>query len=91
MNTFQSIDVSYLHSNRTVETILLKNSRSEKTLYVYNYEGWHFRIFESIGDVLSFFNEEFVPTLSFENEKELETYLTNVDLETAFSTKANLN
>jgi hypothetical protein len=41
--------------------------------------------------VLSFFNEEFESTLSFENEKELETYLTNVDLETAFSSKANLN
>jgi hypothetical protein len=91
MNTFQAIDISYLRSNRTVETILLRNPRSEKTIYVYNYEGWHFRIFESIGDVLSFFNEEFESTLSFENEKELETYLTNVDLETAFSSKANLN
>lgn len=91
MNTFQTIDISYLRSNRTVETILLKNHRSEKTLYVYNYEDWHFRVFESIGNILDFFNEGFEPTLSFENEKELEAYLTNVDLGTAFSKKANMN
>lgn len=91
MNTFQSIDVSYLRPNRTIETILLKNSKLEKTLYVFNYEGWHFRVFESIDNILSFFDEEFEPTFSFESEKELEVYLTNVDLERVFSTKAILN
>ncbi|MEI7504984.1 MAG: hypothetical protein WCJ61_17050 [Paludibacter sp.] len=80
MNTFHAIDVSYIRPSRTIETIFLKNSTLERILYVYNFEGWHFRVFDSIGDILSFFDDKFEPTICFENDKELDDYLGSIDL-----------
>jgi hypothetical protein len=80
MNTFQAIDVSYLRPNRTIETILLKNSTFERILYVYNFEGTHFRVFESISDILKFFVDKLEPSISFDNEIQLEDYLGYIDL-----------
>ena len=51
MNNINQIQVDYLRSNRTIETILLTDmikSKIHKVVYVYNYEGYHFRIFENI-------------------------------------------
>ena len=82
MNTFQSIDISYLRANRTIETILLKNGTTEKVLYTYNFEGTHYRVFENIGDILHFFEDKFDPKVSFDNETDLDNYLNCMDLET---------
>ena len=80
MNTFHAIDVSYIRPSRTIETILLKNATLEKMLYVYNFEGWYFRVFDSIGNLLGFFDGKFEPQNSFECEEELNNYLGNIDL-----------
>ncbi len=47
MNSFTAVDVFYLRSNRTIETILLRNKRMQKMLFVYNYQGLTYRIFET--------------------------------------------
>jgi len=54
MNDFQAIDVKYLRPSRTIETILLENETYRKVLYVYNYEGWHFQVFDTILDIINF-------------------------------------
>lgn len=59
MNSVKQIDVSYLRSNRTVETILLtdlSNNSRQKIVYVYNYEGYHYRVFDSLIELTKFLN-----------------------------------
>lgn len=80
MNNYSQIEVSYLRPSRTVETILLENSSKKRIVYVYNYEGWHFRVFNNIIEILDFFDDKFEPEISFEDEEELEKYLENLDL-----------
>ena len=83
MNTFQAINVEYLRPSRTIETILLENENYKKVLYVYNYEGWHFRVFNTMLDVIHFYDDKFEPEVEFEDENELDRYLANYDLEKA--------
>ena len=80
MNNVAYIELDYLRSSRTVETILLENSSKKIIVYVYNYEGWHFRFFNNIIQVLYFFDDKFEPEVSFEDEEELGKYLENLDL-----------
>jgi hypothetical protein len=80
MNNVPYIEVDYLRPSRTVETILLENSSKKRIVYVYNYEGWHFRVFNNIIQVLDFFDDKFEPEISFEDEQELGKYLENLDV-----------
>jgi hypothetical protein len=80
MNNVAYIEVDYLRPSRTVETILLENLSKKRIVYVYNYEGWHFRVFNNIIKVLDFFDDKFEPEISFEDEEELGKYLENLDL-----------
>jgi hypothetical protein len=81
MNTYTSTDISYLRPSRTLETILLENRSEKKVIYVYNYEGVHFRVFNYITDILLFFKDEFEPEISFETEEALDIYLRSLNLE----------
>jgi hypothetical protein len=80
MNNYSQIEISYLRPSRTVETILLENSSKKRIVYVYNYEGWHFRVFNNVIQVLDFFDDKFEPEISFEDEEELGKYFENLDL-----------
>lgn len=59
MNKLECIQVDYINfASRTLETILLTNEKKQqKILYLYNYEGVHFRIFENIVEVSFFLND----------------------------------
>jgi hypothetical protein len=80
MNTFQAVSVSYILPSKTLETILLKDGIKERVLYVYNFEGWHFRVFKSLLEIIDFFDEKFESVLSFESDDELDEFLLNLDL-----------
>ena len=80
MNTFRTLDLNYLQPSKTLETILVKNGSKERVLYVYNYEGWHFRVFISLQEIFNFFEDEFEPLISFESEAKLDNFLLNFDL-----------
>lgn len=81
MNTYYTIGISYLRPSRTIETVLLKNTIHEKVLYIYNYEGWHYRVFNNMKDIINFFDDKFEPEISFENDDELDNYLENLNLD----------
>ena len=88
MNNYIAIDVTYIRPSITIETVLLKNEDKERILYIYNYEGWHFRIFNSITDIMDFFDDKFEPKISFECEKKLDKYLESIILNnTVFTSK----
>lgn len=48
MNNFNVIQTEYLRSDKTIETILITDKKYSKLIYVYNYEGLHFRVFNEI-------------------------------------------
>jgi hypothetical protein len=80
MNSFKIISTDYLRSSRTIETVLISNSTTEKKIWIYNYEGWFFRVFENLLDMMKFFDNTFEPKICFENEIELDKYLETVQL-----------
>ncbi len=80
MNTYRAIDVFYLRPSRTIETILVSKGNIEKIFFVYNYEGWFFRVFENVLDLMNFFDDLFEPEVYFEVETELDNYLESTEI-----------
>ena len=80
MNSIKTIDTEYLRSDRTIDTILVKQGVLSKTLWVYNFEGIHFRVFERFLDVYYFLNYSFEAKYQFNSEKEIDDFLLNFHL-----------
>ena len=80
MNTITQTDVNYLRPNRTMETLLIENSDTIKTVFIYNYEGVHFRVFENQKEAGKFINcDSNAKTITeFIDENELDSYLQKV-------------
>ena len=80
MNTYRAINTFYLRPSRTIETILVSKGNVEKIFFVYNYEGWFFRVFENVLDLMNFFDDLFEPEVYFEVETELDNYLESTEI-----------
>lgn len=80
MNAITLVETYYLRSNRTIESILLKNRHDQKMVYVYNYEGVHFRLFLSLIQIIDFFNNGKEPEYDFEKEHNLDKALIKLDI-----------
>lgn len=80
MNSLQIIDIDYLRPNRTIEATLVSNPELAKVFYVYNYEGYSFRVFNSIPNLILFFQGEMDCDIHFESEIELDKFLSEIDL-----------
>ena len=80
MNTINAIDIHYLRPNLTIEFVLLSNKDKERMIYIYNYQGWFFRVFDNLMDIMSFFDDKFEPEIWFEDEKKLDNYLLRLKL-----------
>lgn len=77
MNNIKTIDSEYIRSNRSIDTILVSKGNSCKTLWIYNFEGVHYRVFENLLDIFGFLNNVTEPKYDFENEIELDNFLLN--------------
>jgi len=78
MNSYITIETDYLHSSRTIETVVVSNSKSNKVYYVYNYEGYSFRVFETILSLAKFIQEKNECTFHFGTEIELDNFFSTV-------------
>ena len=56
MNYIKTLNTDYLRASRTIETVLVKSRKDETVVYVYNYEGYSFRVFNSTIKLINFFN-----------------------------------
>lgn len=74
MNKFVSINTEYLCPSRTIETVEVSNSKAKKMFYVYNYEGYSFRVFNKLLDLIQFFEVESNDFFYFDTEEELDYY-----------------
>ncbi len=75
MNTIQIIGTEYLRPSRTIETIMVSKDHLSKVLFVYNYEGYSFRVFENIIDMMFFFQDKIESQFHFDTEFELDCFL----------------
>lgn len=80
MNNIEAIQVEYLRPSRTIETILITDRDDEnlsKLVYVYNYEGVHFRVFNEIVELASFLNgnHKYKLLAEYSTEKGLNNFL----------------
>lgn len=82
MNTlFTTNTIYYTRASRTIETILVSNNIGTKPFYIYNYEGYSFRVFETKKEVSNFFNLNVESKFHFDTEVELDDYLMNVKID----------
>ncbi len=75
MNT-TTLHTEYLRASRSIDTVAINNENGiQQLMYIYNYEGCSFRIFESLTELLAFFEEGKEPKWHFESEEEVERWL----------------
>jgi len=82
MNTITQTGENYLRADRSVEEIVVSNNRSQKTLFVYNFEGVHYRIFESEKDAFKCVDGDtsIKPLQEFKDESALDNFLESLDI-----------
>ena len=57
--------------------ILISSENQNNIVYIYNYEGIHYRLFDCKKQVRKFFNCENALFIEFENDESLDAYLLN--------------
>ena len=77
MNTIQTISTEYLRASRTIETVLVTNTTTNKLFYIYNYEGWFYRVFNNLIDLNNFFDDAFELAIWLEEFAELDNHPSN--------------
>ena len=80
MNKFSAIDTYYIRPDRTIDTLLLTGTRNHtKLLYVFNYQGIHYRVFPDILELSKFLNNngDYNVLAEFDDENELDNFLRN--------------
>jgi len=80
MNTFIYSHTEYLRPSRTIETVYMSDGSNSKTFYIYNYEGYSFRVFKDILGLISFFETGEEAITHFDTEEELDYFLERVSL-----------
>jgi hypothetical protein len=78
MNKIIPITTEYLSPSRTIEILNLVWIEGSKLVYVYNFEGKHFRFFDSLEGLIQFFEIGKEAIASFDLEQKLDIYLENV-------------
>jgi hypothetical protein len=82
MNTLLTLHTDYLRADRSIDTLLLQNGNNHQTLWVYNFEGVHFRVFSQVTQLMAFFHHAAEADYSFEEEKDLDDFLLHYPLST---------
>lgn len=81
MNKIRQIDEKYMRANRTIEKVRVFSGVSWKDFFIYNYEGVHFRVFDSENKALDCASGHCVkPINEFVNEIEVDNFLRNFNL-----------
>ena len=75
MNEIRQISIDYLSPSRTLEAYQLSFGIRSEIIFIYNYEGMHFRFFKNGAELVDFFKEGKEPQLDFEDEEKLDSYL----------------
>ncbi len=80
MNKFININTEYLSSSRTIETVEVSGLKIKKIFYVYNYDGYSFRVFENVINLIRFFDINSNDFSHFNTDEELDNYFSKLIL-----------
>ena len=80
MNSFETINQIYLRPSRTIEKIAVTNSTNRKNFFLYNYEGYSYRVFKSEADLNHFLENGKQSSNHSTTEKQLDAFLARVDI-----------
>ena len=69
--------VDYIRPSKTIETYMLSKGECFNTVYIYNYEGWYFRVFDSVLKLMLFFDGKNEADFEFDDEEKLDNFLEN--------------
>lgn len=75
MNKILPLTTEYITPSRSIEILTLINQKESKLVYIYNFEGNHFRFFDSLLKLVAFFEKGIEPETSFTSEVELDKFL----------------
>jgi len=75
MNKIIPVSTEYLSPSRTIEILNLVWFEASKQVYIFNYEGKHFRFFENLVDLIHFFENGKEAIASFDSEEDLDDFL----------------
>lgn len=75
MNKILPLATEYITPSRSIEILTLIHQQDSRLVYVYNFEGTHFRFFDSVLGLIAFFEKGIEPEVSFSSETELEKFL----------------
>lgn len=75
INKITPITTEYLTPSKSIEVLEVLNSGKTKLVFIYNYEGTHFRYFDSLIGLLQFFESRVEPNVAFDTENEMNDYL----------------
>lgn len=78
MNDIRILKTIEIRVSRTLDILLISSKNGNIILYTYNYEGIHYRLFDSKKEVRNFFNCEYACFLEFEDDESLDNYLSNL-------------
>ena len=79
MNKILSLSTEYITPSRSIDTLTLVNQKESRLVYVYNFEGIHFRFFDSLLKLIEFFGKGIEPEISFTSEVELDKFLEEIE------------
>lgn len=82
MNTYTAISSDYLKASRTIETVWVQHEETKagKLFFIYNYEGYSYRVFATVLALLDFFQNDTKEDFHFSTEKELDGFLSTVEI-----------
>lgn len=75
MNKIIPVSTEYLRPSRTIEILNLVRFEDSKVVYVYNFEGIHFRLFDSLAGLIRYFESGDEPEHAFDSEDRLDAFL----------------
>jgi hypothetical protein len=81
MLNIQTIYNEYIrYANRTIECVEIIKNQSVLHYWIYNYQGNHFRVFDSLLDVFAFLNNQCDNNwvADFDTEEELDSFLLSI-------------
>lgn len=80
MNKLIPISIEYISPSRTLEILNLVRFEESKQVYVYNYDGQHFRVFENLVELIQFFQLGKEPAYLFDSNDDLDEFLEQIPL-----------
>ncbi|WP_139956962.1 hypothetical protein [Flavicella sediminum] len=80
MNRIKTINTEYLRASRTIDIIEVSDKTTSTVFYIYNYEGYSFRVFTSHENLINFLLRKTESDVHFCTEHDLDEYLFGVKL-----------